>query len=124
MICASEEANLSTERAFDKAMLRIYERAKDEVGYKATRFLQMISEHGGLEAARQLLHSSAVSDGFTTLWEKGRLDLSVEAHVLQPEFSELFSQEEREIAERRLTAYGFEVARQDEKGGEGAGQNR
>ena len=74
------------EQAFDQAMIEIYRSAKKELGYNETRFLQMITDHGGVAAARQLLHAPAVSDGFTTLWEHHRLDLSVEAHVLQDEF--------------------------------------
>ena len=62
-------------------MTVIYETAKRELGYNATRFLQMISEHGGLATARQLLWSDKPSDGFTTLWSHHRLDLTVEAHV-------------------------------------------
>lgn len=48
-------ASPERERAFHQAMVRIYQRAKDEVGYNATRFLQMVAEHGGVEAARHLL---------------------------------------------------------------------
>src|ERR687892_419059 len=69
------------ERAFHTAMVDVYQRAKKEAGYNATRFLQMLSELGGLETARHLLHSDAVSDGFTALWQKGRLDITVEAVV-------------------------------------------
>jgi len=93
------------EAAFHKAMLRIYEVAKREVGYNATRFLQMLSEHGGVATAKQLLHSPAVSDGFTALWMAGRDDLTVEAHVVKPEFAHLFTSEELAIAERRLDQY-------------------
>ena len=75
------------ERRFNGAMVSIYETAKRELGYNATRFLQMISEQGGLTTAKQLLWSSAPSEGFTTLWERGRLDLTVEAHVLKTEFA-------------------------------------
>ena len=88
-------------------MVRIYETAKRELGYTATRFIQMVSEHGGVEAARQLLRAPGVSDGFTTLWEHGRLDLSVEAHVLRPEFASLFKAQERAIAVKRLSDYGY-----------------
>ena len=95
------------ERQFHRAMISIYETAKRELGYNATRFLQMISEHGGLAAARQLLWSDAPSEGFTTLWEHGRLDLTVEAHVLDPEFASLFTDEDREQARARLEAYGW-----------------
>src|SRR5262245_22884650 len=96
------------ERAFDAAMVAIYTTAKRDLGYNATRFLQMITDEGGLVAARRLLHASAVSDGFTTLWEHARLDLSVEAHVLRPEYAGLFTDAERRIARRRLKDYGFE----------------
>lgn len=96
------------ERAFEAAMIAIYATAKRDLGYNAKRFLQMITDHGGLAAARKLLHASAVSEGFTTLWERRRLDLSVEAHVLRPEYESLFTDSERRIAERRLKDYGFD----------------
>jgi hypothetical protein len=96
------------ERAFDAAMLAIYTTAKRDLGYNATRFLQMITDEGALVAARKLLHASVASDGFTVLWEHGRLDLSVEAHVLRPEFAGLFTDSERRIARNRLKDYGFD----------------
>jgi hypothetical protein len=61
----------------------------------------------GLGAARQLLHASSVSSGFTTLWEKGRLDLIVEAFVLQEPWSALFTDKELQIARGRLAEYGY-----------------
>lgn len=96
--------------AFDDAMVSIYTRAKAETGYVASYFIQMVSELGGLEAARQLIRSQAPSEGFTTLWEKKRLDLSVEYHVLLPQFEHLFDRRERDIAYRRLKDYGFDVS--------------
>lgn len=95
--------------AFDDAMVSIYRRAKEETGYVASYFIQMVSELGGLEAARQLIRAQAPSEGFTTLWERGRLDLSVEYHVLLPSFEHLFDRRERDIAYRRLKDYGFDV---------------
>lgn len=92
-------------------MVAVYERAKSEAGYTATRLLELVSQLGGVNAARQLLAAPKPSDGFTTLWEKGRLDLSVEAHVLKPEFAQLFSREESDIARRRLAEYGYTVGR-------------
>ena len=96
------------ERRFHGAMVEIYRRAKDEVGYVAARFLQMVSEQGGVATARQLLATAAVSDGFVTLWEKGRLDLTVEAHVLYPEFRPLFTEAEIVTARDRLESYGMQ----------------
>jgi hypothetical protein len=83
------------ERLFDKAMFSVYERALHECGYNATRFLQMLNEHGGLQTARILLHSPGLQYGFEALWERGRLDLTVEALVLKSPWNELFTEEER-----------------------------
>ena len=95
------------EQEFDAAMMNIYHRAKCEAGYNATRFFQMLQEHRGLETARILLNAPHVSDGYTALWERGRLDLSVEALILQRKWFPLFSDEEREVARKRLEDYEY-----------------
>lgn len=104
-----DEGAEDVERKFHREMVRVYEEAKSEAGYVAARFLQLISELGGVGAARRLLHSSGVSEGFSALWERGRLDLTVEARVLKPEFETLFSEEERDIARKRLHDYGHTI---------------
>ena len=86
--------------AFDQAMIQIYVQAKQQANYTATRFHQMLIEHGGVETARRLL--PRMSDGFTELWRRGRLDLTVEALVLQPRWASLFSGTELEMARGRL----------------------
>ena len=53
--------NKELESRFDDAMMDVYLRALNECDYKATRFLQMLHEHRGLETARILLHASKVS---------------------------------------------------------------
>ncbi len=90
-------------------MRQIYLQAKKECGYNASRFLQMISNVGGLKAAKQLIRKDGGTDGFTTLWEHGRLDLSVEAHVLKPEYAGLFSDDERQLCRERLESFGFTI---------------
>ena len=99
----------TVERAFHRAMVRVHEQARDDVGYNATRFIQMVAELGGVETANRLLDANGVSDGFTTLWEAGRLDISVEAVVLRPEFAVLFDQRRRRAARERLEQYGYAV---------------
>ena len=96
-----------TASQFDEAMLDIYRRAKAEANYKATIFLSMVVERGGLQTARYLLHTSNVSDGYTALYELGRLDLTVEALILRPEWQDLFSDDERRIAVDRLREYDY-----------------
>jgi hypothetical protein len=101
------------EKRFHLAMLEIYRRAKSEAGYNASRFLGMVSDQGGYEAARTLLHAAKVSDGYTALWERKRLDLTVEAVILKPEWRDLFSNAERDIARNRLTEYGWDFTQFD-----------
>ena len=98
------------QRQFHRAMVQVHEAAKRETGYNATRFLQMVAEQGGLATAKQLLHAPHVSDGFTALWERGRLDLAVEAVVQRNEFAALFDDDERELARDRLAQYGYRTS--------------
>ncbi len=92
----SPAAAENLERRFHAAMVEVYRRAKQETGYHAGYFLQMLSERGGFATARHLLQASTVLDGFTTLWERHRLDLTVEAVVLRQEFAPLFTLQELE----------------------------
>ena len=96
-------------RQFESDMVNIYRTAKKECGYNASRFLQMIGKQGGWATAKQLISKPGGTDGFTTLWEHGRLDLSVEACVLKPEYQELFSAEERRMCKERLESYGYKI---------------
>jgi len=95
------------EKNFNEAMFEIYRRANLEAGYNVTRFLQMLQQHGGIETANILINSPYVSDGYTALWERGRLDLTVEALILNKKWYPLFSDQEREIAKQRLTEFNY-----------------
>jgi len=95
---------------FHEAMLNIYRQAKSEAKYNAQRFLQMVVDHGGVETAKMLIHSENVSDGYTALWERGRLDLTVEAMIIEsPKFHSLFSDDEIKICSKRLIGYRYEI---------------
>ncbi len=65
----------------------------------------MVSEFGAVDTAKRLATAATVSDGFTRLWELGRLDLSVESLMLTPVFAELFLKHDLDQAARRLKAY-------------------
>ena len=95
------------EIAFDKRMRQVYDQARDECGYNATRFLQMVNTEGGLKAARKLLSTGAYSEGLTRLWEEKRLDISLEAAVLDKPWSGLFTERELSIARRKLEELGW-----------------
>jgi hypothetical protein len=69
----------------------------------------MISDLGTVEAVKRLMHRSKPPDGFVTLWEKNRLDLSMENIIQEPEWKDLFTKEELEEAKKRLEKHGYEV---------------
>ena len=93
---------------FDQEMFRIYQRALSEANYTATRFLHMLHEHHGLQTALLLLHSPNVSEGYTALWERGRLDLTVEAIIHDnPKWHQLFDENDLAICAKRLKAYNY-----------------
>ena len=94
--------------AFDQEMFSIYQRAHSEANYNASRFLQMLHEHRGVETARILLHSTNVSEGYTALWERGHLDLTVEAVIHDNQkWHPLFTQDELAICTKRLKDYRY-----------------
>lgn len=101
---ATEDANLALEKAWHREMLQIYADAK-AINYNASYFIRMVEEMGGLAAAKRLINDAQPSDGFTRLWELGRLDISVEARALKPEHRPLFSSEEINGCRRRLADY-------------------
>jgi hypothetical protein len=89
-------------------MMDIYVRAKAEAGYVATIFHRMLCDHGGLETAKRLINDSTVSSGYAALWERGRLDLTVEAIVADNEkWHSLFSDEELRKVRKRLIDYRY-----------------
>ncbi len=77
-------------------------------GYWATYFLRAVRKLGGLAYAHQLLRAKSTSAGFDRLTEEGRLDLSMEALVLRPEYVSLFSEPERQVAASRLARAGYQ----------------
>ena len=63
----------------------------------------------GLRPRVRLLAGVHVQLGLETLRWHGRLDESVEAHVLLPRYEPLFTDDARRIARARLVDHGFDV---------------
>ncbi|MFD7416625.1 HNH endonuclease [Kitasatospora purpeofusca] len=83
-----------------------------KAGYNPFEFLRMIKTTGGVHTAKRLLASAGdTSYGFTKLWEKQKLDTSVEFAVCLPWFRELFTEAEVGRAEFRLTEHRFDLSR-------------
>lgn len=79
------------------------------LGYWPGYFHRDVANEGGVPTVKKLLKKGGTSDGFTTLWELGRLDMSVEAFVLLPWYEVLFDDNERRVARTRLEAHRFNV---------------
>jgi hypothetical protein len=106
---AGAEGNDDDAAAFGTAV-QVALRTCLELGYRPSYFMQMLAEHGPIETTRLLISTAAPSAGFVRLWEFGRLDLTVEALALRPEFASVFSESERAMAARRLSDYGYHRA--------------
>lgn len=97
------------EAQFDIAMLEVYQRAKEEAGYRATAFFNMLNEQRGLLTAKQLINSGKVSQGYAELHKRGFLHLTVEAVVVEnSRWHPLFTNEEVAKARARLKQYEYE----------------
>ncbi len=105
MSAAAEQEKLAQD--FHARMIGVHDAAKNECGYIATRFIQMVHEHGGVNCAKRLLASTSYPEGLTKLWELGRLDISMEALVLDEKWASLFEPEEIEAARKRLEQLGY-----------------
>jgi hypothetical protein len=79
------------------------------LGYRPQAFMGMIFQYDTIEAVKRLINSTRVPDGFVRLWELKRLDLSMENIIQEPEGHNLFTDEEREMARKRLAAYEYSI---------------
>ena len=82
---------------------------KEAIGLRFNRTIALIHELGGVAAVRRLMTTYAThpSEGYTKLWEAGRLDLSFEALMVIPRFAPLFEEHELQWALQRLADYGY-----------------
>lgn len=76
-------------------------------GYRPTYFKQMLAEHGGFEAINRIVASNKPSDGFTRLWELGRLDLTCEAFIVEKHWRQHFDPAVVSLAEKRLREMNY-----------------
>ncbi|RLQ93619.1 hypothetical protein [Falsibacillus albus] len=92
-----------------KDMHNIYIKAKKECNYNASRYLQMISTNESpVTIARKLTISNTPTEGFTKLWEMGRLDLTVEALIYEnEEYHKFFTEEELYFIKNKLSKYSY-----------------
>jgi hypothetical protein len=96
------------ENDFNIALLADYETAMRELNYSASIYYNMIQKQGGVQTVQKLLGKSGGTYGLEKLKTEGRLDLSMEAKMLDPRFRSLFTQEELATARRVLLDLGYD----------------
>jgi DNA-binding transcriptional regulator YhcF (GntR family) len=96
-------------KEFNDEVLQAVEESK-KIGYVPTRFIQMLqqADNNAFEVVQRLVTKEATT-GLEKLWEKDRLDLSVEALIVQREFQELFPDEIVKICKRKLKQFGYKI---------------
>jgi hypothetical protein len=81
----------------------------EKIGYNPIAFKQMISK-GIIEAVKRLLNKEgAEQHGFSELYLKRRLDLTAEAVVIKKEYRSLFTDNEIEVAKKRLSMHKYKM---------------
>ena len=94
--------NEKLEKKLEQEYRRVSHLFHREYGIYPSRFLQMLQEHGAIQTTIRLVMDPIYNEGFTKLWELGRLDLSVEAIILQEPYRNLFSDEVLNKAKEKL----------------------
>ena len=98
---------MGLEAEFTQALEGTVEAARAR-GYIPTYFMQMLSEHGGMETAKRLLTKSEPQTGLFELWNLGILHESMEAVICDnPRFHPLFEPAEIAEAHRRLEELNY-----------------
>jgi len=113
----SAVSSAEREKQYHQKALEVYENGKREIHYNGTRFLQKIRTDGGLAAAKSWLRPTKEdkpTKGFMKLVDHGKLELSLEALVLQHPWDSLFTPEQLDVARQRLAQYGYFDSRPEE----------
>lgn len=99
--------NTYLKNKFNEDVLNSIEESK-KLGYVPTRFIQMLQKenNSGYDLALKIVNKDSIS-GLERLWEMGRLDLTMEARIIKPEYNELFSTEIIETCKKKLEKFGY-----------------
>jgi hypothetical protein len=93
----------------ERVWLSIHSMEKLCKGYKPTTLIRMIDDHGVVEAVKRLINSQKPPEGFTRLCKCNHLELSMENIIQEKEWNDLFTENERRKAKKRLSEYGYGI---------------
>lgn len=105
------------------AFLRQKALEAQELGYQPNQFLGMLGSEGGYRTVLKLLSKRTPSEGFTRLWELKRLDLTVEALVVESRWRSRFDDQLLMKAEKLLSDVGYRYKRYESGSMENLGES-
>ncbi|WP_066738181.1 hypothetical protein [Cupriavidus sp. D384] len=101
----------ATDESFTAFLREKAAEAKRDTGYPPNQFIKMLNADGGYATASRLLAAKNPSDGFVALSTKHRLDLTVEALVLETKWIAYFDDLLLKEAERKLKGANYKFVR-------------
>lgn len=101
-VCRSDELRpVTLEEEFNLACEQAVRECR-HLGYSPTVWVSMMERHGAVDAAKRLLVSGDLQPGLLRLLRLSRADLTIEQAVLDERWLDLFSDQDRELAQWRL----------------------
>lgn len=95
------------EKQFSEAYIKNCEKAQQQCSCRLVRMMQQTQKYGGVKMAQELIKKGKLSDEFDKLKEEGLLHLTLEALVIQPEYADLFSDDEVNSCYEYLCECGY-----------------
>ncbi len=95
------------EKQLEQKLIEASEICRTIYRYYPSRFLQIMNSKSAVETAKQLVMDSKYHEGLTKLWELKRLDLTVEAIIIQDPYCKLFSDEILVKTKEKLNELGY-----------------
>lgn len=74
----------------------------NSLGYKPTYFMQMRHDYGTIQAIKKLIHNPRPQGGFLKLHELDHPELTMERIILDEQWRDLFTEEDRNAARKKL----------------------
>lgn len=95
------------EKKLQEEVIKNCKIAEQDCGCKMTRLLNTIERFGIVRTAQEIIRKRRTSDCFNTLVEAGRLELTMEAVLVQGKYAELFTDEEVNSCYELLCENGY-----------------
>lgn len=95
------------EKQFDEMLKRNAAEAQEKCDCRLVRMVQQAEKFGGVKMAKELLRKGKQSDDFDKLAEAGLLHLTLEALIIDPQYGDLFTDDEVNSCYEILCEHGY-----------------